>query len=212
MQLKHIPVEQIDDSQNIRDMEDISELAESIDRHGLLQPIVVRQDGDRYVIVAGHRRYAAIRRIGEATIAALVHDGMMDRDVPAARLIENIQRQQMRPLEIIAAVDAMKESNRLMSDRSISAQLGKTETWLHQIRKAAKAEQDLIEGGVPRETVAKLTRNDLYEASKHESYDDQADVATRLAEAPDGRKGQIRREAAKRRGATKVGSHRDDTG
>jgi hypothetical protein len=44
MQLKHIPVEQIDDSQNIREMEDISELAESIDRHGLLQPIVVRQN------------------------------------------------------------------------------------------------------------------------------------------------------------------------
>jgi len=87
------------------DAEALAELAGSIERHGLLQPIVVQPSGDdRYVLVAGQRRLLAHRELGRERIAALLTSG--DREELA--LIENLQRENLPPLDEAEALAALK--------------------------------------------------------------------------------------------------------
>ncbi|HTS22885.1 MAG TPA: ParB/RepB/Spo0J family partition protein [Casimicrobiaceae bacterium] len=77
----------------------LEELAESIRSQGVMQPILVRPvDGGRYEIIAGERRWLAARRAGLAEIPALVRD-VPDQVTLALALIENIQREDLNPLE-----------------------------------------------------------------------------------------------------------------
>src|SRR5947207_13118482 len=79
------------------DAEGLSELAASISRHGVLQPIVVSIDGDGYELVAGHRRVLAARLAGRTTIPAVVRDEVGDRLELAP--IENLQRSAVNAIE-----------------------------------------------------------------------------------------------------------------
>jgi ParB family chromosome partitioning protein len=69
----------------------IAELAQSIEANGLLSPILVRQDGDGYIIVAGERRFRAVVSLGWTTIPADVREFDADSAQWAA-LVENVQR------------------------------------------------------------------------------------------------------------------------
>jgi ParB family transcriptional regulator, chromosome partitioning protein len=77
----------------------LEELAESIKELGLLQPLIVRPDGDKFEVIAGHRRLLATRRVGIPRVQCLVVDQEDDNEVTAARLHENIYRQDMSPVE-----------------------------------------------------------------------------------------------------------------
>jgi ParB family chromosome partitioning protein len=83
----------------------IEDLAASIERHGLLQPILVREEADGYVLVAGQRRLVAHRRLGRGAIAALLTTGRADE----LALIENLQREDLSPLEEAEALATLKE-------------------------------------------------------------------------------------------------------
>ena len=77
----------------------LDELAESIARRGVIQPVIVRPLGDgRYQLVAGERRWRAAQRAQLHEIPALIRD-RGDRDVMALALIENIQREDLNPVE-----------------------------------------------------------------------------------------------------------------
>ncbi len=80
------------------DEESIAELAESITRHGVIQPILVRQSGDAYEIIAGERRWRAAQRAQVHSIPALVR-GDSDSGSAEIALIENIQRQDLNAIE-----------------------------------------------------------------------------------------------------------------
>src|SRR5947209_1496497 len=80
------------------DDEDLSSLSESIRMHGVLQPIVVRQVGDRFQIVAGERRLRAAQAAGHGDIPVRVVD-FNDQQVLEAALVENIQRSDLNPIE-----------------------------------------------------------------------------------------------------------------
>ena len=80
------------------DEEETLELAESIKEHGILQPIVVRQVGDKYEIIAGERRYKANILAGNDTIPAIVSN-LNDKESSEIAVIENIQRQDLTPIE-----------------------------------------------------------------------------------------------------------------
>src|SRR5258708_901771 len=78
------------------DADGITELASSITRHGVLQPIVVSRDGDGYELVAGHRRVLAARVAGKTTIPAVVRDDVRHRlELP---LVENRQPADLTPI------------------------------------------------------------------------------------------------------------------
>ena len=74
------------------------ELADSIKEHGILQPVVVRQVGDKYEIIAGERRFKANILAGNDSIPAIVND-LDDKNSSEIAIIENIQRQNLTPIE-----------------------------------------------------------------------------------------------------------------
>jgi len=105
-----VPVERIKPNrqQPRRDFqpEPLADLEESIRKHGLLQPIVVRRIDDGYEIVAGERRWRAYQKLGYSGIPAII------RDVPEGKLleyalIENIQREDLNPVELAVALKEM---------------------------------------------------------------------------------------------------------
>ena len=83
----------------------LRELADSIEVHGVIMPIVVNKKGDDYMIIAGERRYRASKLAGKATIPAIVKD-YSERQVKEISLIENLQREDLNPIE---AANAMKQ-------------------------------------------------------------------------------------------------------
>ncbi len=87
----------------------LEQLAASIRRHGVLQPVVVRRAGERFELVVGERRYRASQAAGLETIPAVIAD-----IAPAARLevalVENIQRQDLNPIELAQAYRALADA------------------------------------------------------------------------------------------------------
>ncbi len=78
--------------------DELAELADSIRQHGVLQPILVRKQGDGYEIVAGERRYQAAKAAGLTEVPAVIRE-ISDDDVLKLALIENLQRSDLTPLE-----------------------------------------------------------------------------------------------------------------
>lgn len=89
--------------------ESLEELADSIRAQGLVQPIVVRPiESGRYEIIAGERRWRASKQAGLDTIPAIVRD-VSDRSAIAMALIENIQREDLNPMEEANALHRLRE-------------------------------------------------------------------------------------------------------
>lgn len=114
--------------QQPRDRFDESELeglAASIRRVGVLQPIVVRADGDSYVLVAGERRCRAARLAGLTEIPAVIRPVKDDETSLTAALIENVQREGLAPLEEAAAYDQLL-TKYSMTHEAIGESVGKS--------------------------------------------------------------------------------------
>ena len=84
------------------DEEKLKELSVSLKQHGIVQPLIVKKRGDRYVIVAGERRYRAARLAGMKNVPCIVSDAD-EEQLQEVSLIENIQREDLDPLEEAAA-------------------------------------------------------------------------------------------------------------
>lgn len=117
--LKMIAIENLYTTKNVRPMFDneIVTLADSIKKNGLLQPIVVQEtEKDRYEIICGHRRFAALKYIGEPVVECNVITLTENRTI--VQLIENTQRREMLPWELTAKLFsdytiASKEKNEI---------------------------------------------------------------------------------------------------
>lgn len=104
----------------------ITELAESIREHGVIQPIVVRPLGDRYEIIAGERRYKASVLAGKETIQAIVTE-LNDKDSAEVALIENVQRQDLTPIEEAISYKKILDMGYLTQEE-LAMKLGKTQS------------------------------------------------------------------------------------
>ncbi len=101
----------------------LEELAQSIRANGIIQPIIVRRVGDAYQIVAGERRWRAAQLAKLATVPVIVQD-VADRDLLELALIENIQRDDLNPMEIAHAFDRLtREMN--LTHEEIGRRTGK---------------------------------------------------------------------------------------
>jgi ParB family chromosome partitioning protein len=88
--------------------EKIQELADSIREKGILQPLLLRpRPGGGYEIVAGERRFRAAEMLGRATVPAVIRD-IPDRELLEIALIENIQREDLDPIEVATAIDRLQ--------------------------------------------------------------------------------------------------------
>lgn len=104
--------------------EALAELAQSIDRHGLLHPILVTPRGPhRYQIVAGERRWRACQRLGRASVECFVRD-LDEKAAISIALMENVQRSGLNPIEEAAGLQAMIDVGK-MSLREAASVVGK---------------------------------------------------------------------------------------
>ena len=104
--------------------EELEELASSIREHGLLQPIAVRSVGEGFEIIAGERRLRACQRLGLATVPAIVRSAT-DTQMLELALIENIQRQDLNPIEEARAY-AMYVQRLDLTQEQAAQRLGKS--------------------------------------------------------------------------------------
>jgi len=106
------------------DDEKIAELAESIKHHGIVQPIILKKDKEDYIIVAGERRWRAAKLLGLKEVPAVVMD-LTDKQVLEIALIENIQRENLNPIEeAIAYKQLLNEFN--LTQEELSKRIGKS--------------------------------------------------------------------------------------
>lgn len=131
--------------------ESISELAQTLQEQGLLQPIILRKhDGDdaEYEIIAGERRYRAAKSLGWDKISAIVEE-MTDEKVASLAVIENLQREDLNPIDEAEAYVKLMETNNL-TQTELAKQVGKSQSYIANkirlLKLSDKVQQLLIDG------------------------------------------------------------------
>ena len=124
----------------------ISELAATIQEHGLLQPIVLREYADqKYEIIAGERRFRAITSLHWKDVPAIVQK-MDDGETASMALIENLQRQDLTVIEEATAYQELMKLNEL-TQAALAEELGKSQSFVAnklRLLKLAKPVQDAL--------------------------------------------------------------------
>lgn len=163
------------------DDEKIIELAESIKHHGIIQPLILKQDKENYVIVAGERRWRAAKLVGQKEVPAIIMD-LTEKQVLEISLIENIQRQDLNPIEEAIAYKKLLDEFKITQDE-LSKRIGKSRTAIANIIRLINLDQRvqsyLIEGvlseGHGRALLA-VKDNDLQYDIAQKAIDDQVSV------------------------------------
>lgn len=129
--LAAVPIGQIKPSpSNPRErLTDIDELAVSIRENGLIQPLVVQRiEGvaDQYVIVAGHRRHAAVKRLSWTEVPCIIRRPMLPDEELLAMLVENGQRAGLDPIEEARALRRLKSGG--LTDAEIARKVGRSQS------------------------------------------------------------------------------------
>lgn len=102
----------------------LKELADSIRLHGIVQPLIVKKKGSRYFIIAGERRFRAARLAGLEEVPVLVAD-YDEAEIHEVSLIENIQREDLNPIEEAAAIRFLMKQHD-MTQEEVATRLGKS--------------------------------------------------------------------------------------
>jgi len=122
----------------------LRELAQSIKQNGLIQPLVVKQAGERYQLIAGERRLRASELAGLTTIPVVIKD-VSDDDVLVLALIENIQREDLNPLEEAQAYDTLMKQQELTQEE-LSNAVGKERSTIANMLRLLKLPKYALEG------------------------------------------------------------------
>jgi len=128
----------------VMDEERIDELAQSIRANGIIQPIVVRKTGTGYEIVAGERRWRAAQRAGLLKVPVVVRD-TPDHQLLAAALIENIQREDLNPIEEAHAYRRLIDELQLTQDQIADA-VGKDRSTIANTLRLLKLPREMRDG------------------------------------------------------------------
>ena len=126
--LAQIPVDQISPNpyqpRKTFNETSIEELARSVREHGIVQPLVVTRAGDRYRLIAGERRFRAAQRAGLRTVPAVIKEMIREGEALQIALIENIQREDLNPMEEATAYHQLHQEFGLTQEE-ISRRVGK---------------------------------------------------------------------------------------
>ena len=106
------------------DEEKLNELAASIRTHGIVQPLILYRQGDRYTLVAGERRYRAARLAGLKAVPAVITDKEA-HELQEVSLIENLQREDLNPVEEAAAIRFLMVQHNLTQEE-VSSRIGRS--------------------------------------------------------------------------------------
>ena len=131
----------------------LDELVRSIQVHGIIQPILVRRTGETYQIIAGERRWRAAQRAGLLKVPVVVREvsGEPDQEILALALIENIQRENLNPVDEALAYQRLVDAHG-MTQEQIAAAVGKDRSsvanYLRLLRLPEEVRADLAEGAL----------------------------------------------------------------
>lgn len=142
-QLSYVRVEDIDTNPfNPRQNIEVTELVESMREHGFIGALDGRLQGRRVQLAYGARRLAAARAAGIEQIPVYLHPDWDDNTLLTISLVENVQREDLTPLETALAILQMNE-NLGWSQRDIAKRTGKSHSWVRDMLAVAKAGQDV---------------------------------------------------------------------
>ena len=137
----------------------LEELASSIEQHGLLQPITVKRipETDEYLLVAGERRYRATQKLGRPTITAIITDGNADE----LAIIENLQREDLRPIEQAEALARLQEAHGY-NQVQLAKVVGKGRTAINELLQLmalpAEIRQECLTSDTPKAVLIEIVR------------------------------------------------------
>ena len=150
--------------------EQLKELAESINKDGQIQPITVQKFEDKYIVMAGHRRVEAFKLLKKESIWAHIIETKFTNTKENNRLlfttaaIENLQREDLHPLEIALSCREAINKKVFKSITEISKALYKPKSYLSKIMSVLKLEQDIVDDLLKNKSVKDLEV--LYELQK----------------------------------------------
>ncbi|SEN47280.1 nucleoid occlusion protein [Paenibacillus sp. OV219] len=129
-EVKQIPINDVDTSpyqpRTVFDDDRIEELSQTIRTHGVIQPIVVRVRNGKYEIIAGERRFRAVKKLGLETIPAIIRE-FNDSQAASIALIENLQREGLTSIEEAVAYQKLIDLHNLTQE-SLAQRLGKSQS------------------------------------------------------------------------------------
>ena len=144
----HVPVAQIAANpfqpRTVFDPEKMADLVASVQEHGILQPVLVRQIGmDRFQLVAGERRFRAAQKAGLATIPAVVRD-CTDREQLEMAVVENLQREDIGVMEAARAYRKLIDEFEMTQD-TVAQRVGKSRSAVANILRLLKLPDEVQE-------------------------------------------------------------------
>lgn len=123
----------------------LEELASSIRRHGVLQPLLVSEDGSNgYLLVTGERRWRAAKLAGLRTVPAVIRERLEDADQLELALVENLQRRDLTPLEEARAYEQLR-TNLGLSQAEIAERVGMNRSTVANSLRLLKLADDIQE-------------------------------------------------------------------
>ncbi|HEY8552821.1 MAG TPA: ParB/RepB/Spo0J family partition protein [Thermaerobacter sp.] len=144
-QVEQIPVERIQPNpyqpRRQFDPDALAELVESVRQHGIVQPLLVRPEGDGYRLVAGERRWRAAQAAGLATVPAVVRE-FSDVEMMEIALVENLQREDLNPIEEAQGYRTLSEELGLTQEQ-ISQRVGKSRSHIANLMRLLSLPDDL---------------------------------------------------------------------
>lgn len=106
------------------DEKTLSELAQSIKTHGIIQPLVLNKNGNRYLIVSGERRFRAAKIAGLSSVPAVIKN-YTPREIKEIAIIENLQREDLNPIESARAIKQLVDEYKLTQE-TVADKIGKS--------------------------------------------------------------------------------------
>ncbi|MGQ9622261.1 MAG: ParB/RepB/Spo0J family partition protein [Candidatus Caldatribacteriaceae bacterium] len=131
------------------DEEKIEELAESIRRHGILQPLIVRRKGEGFEIIAGERRWRAAKKAGLKAVPVIVEEADEEKKLELA-LVENLQREDLNPIELARGIRKLMDIFGLTQEE-VAERIGKKRPTVANVLRLLELPQGiqkLLEEGV----------------------------------------------------------------
>jgi len=140
-------------------LENLDELADSIQKHGLLQPIVVRPKGHLFEVVAGNRRFAAVRSIKLRKIGCHIID-MTDKEAFEISMVENLQQNTLNPIEMATVFKKYSEDFGWGGVSHLASRIGKSQEFvtkrLHLLKFSKKIQEEIIRRRISVSTALEL--------------------------------------------------------
>ncbi len=123
--------------------ESLDDLVASIRQHGILQPLIITKHGQRYQLIAGERRFRAAERLGLASVPAIIRDTRELEQLELA-IVENVQRQDLNPVEEALAYQQLAEEFGLTQDE-IAKKVGKSRTTVANVIRLLQLPPDMLQ-------------------------------------------------------------------